>query len=111
MAAAPAWRGPGRATRGRILHAALALFSEYGFYGTSIRQIAAPVEINPATLYAHYPSKEHILAELVLIGHQELYTRLEEALAKAGADPASRLAALLQEPSLVHAQDPLRARV
>ena len=98
-------------TRGRILHAALALFSEYGFYGTSIRQIAAPVEINPATLYAHYPSKEHILAELVLIGHQELYTRLEEALAKAGADPASRLAALIREHSLVHAQYPLLAVV
>src|ERR1019366_3887624 len=81
------------------------------FYGTSIRQIAAPVEINPATLYAHYPSKEHILAELVLIGHQELYTRLEEALAKAGADPASRLAALIREHSLVHAQYPLLAVV
>ena len=59
-------------TRGRILRAALGLFSELGFHGTSIRQIASGVGINPATLYAHYPSKEHILAELVLLGHQEL---------------------------------------
>jgi AcrR family transcriptional regulator len=98
-------------TSGRILRAALALFSEYGFHGTSIRQIAARVEINPATLYAHYPSKEHILAELVLIGHQEHYTRLEEALAKAGADPAARLVALIREHVLVHAQYPLLAVV
>jgi AcrR family transcriptional regulator len=37
-------------TRGRILYAALRLFSEYGFHGASVRQIAAEVGINPATL-------------------------------------------------------------
>jgi AcrR family transcriptional regulator len=94
-------------TRGRILRAALTLFSEYGFYGTSIRQIAARVDVNPATLYAHYPSKEHILAELVLIGHQELYARLTDALATAGADPAARLAALIRVHAMTHARYPL----
>ena len=94
-------------TRGRILRAALALFSEYGFHGASIRQVAAQVGINPATLYAHYPSKEHILAELVLIGHQELYSRLTDALATAGTDPAARLAALIRAHTLAHARYPL----
>lgn len=98
-------------TRGKILHAALGLFSEYGFHGTSIRHIASQVGINPATLYAHYPSKEQILAELVLLGHQELYDRLRGALASAGGDPASRLSALVREHALIHADYPLLAVV
>ncbi|HEV2377693.1 MAG TPA: TetR/AcrR family transcriptional regulator [Streptosporangiaceae bacterium] len=98
-------------TRGRILHAALGLFSEYGFHGTSIRQIASKVGINPATLYAHYPSKEQILAELVLLGHQELYDRLRGALAAADKAPAARLAALVREHAVIHADYPLLAVV
>ncbi len=98
-------------TRGRILRAALGLFSELGFHGTSIRQIASGVGINPATLYAHYPSKEHILAELVLLGHQELSACLDDALASAGPDPAARLAALVRAQVLVHAEFPLLAVV
>ena len=98
-------------TRGRILRAALGLYSEYGFHGTSIRQIASQVGINPATLYAHYPSKERILAELVLLGHQELHARLRSAVACAGRDPAARLAALVREHALIHADFPLLAVV
>ncbi len=98
-------------TRGRILRAALGLYSEYGFYGTSIRQIAGQVGINPATLYAHYPSKEQILAELVLLGHQELHDRRPTAVAAAGSGPAARLAALVREHALIHADYPLLAVV
>lgn len=98
-------------TRGRILRAALRLFSEYGFHGSSIRQVAAEVGINPATLYAHYPSKEHILAELVLVGHQELDRRLRAALASAPPSPALRLAALVREHALIHCDYPLLAVV
>lgn len=98
-------------TRGKILRAALGLYSEYGFHGTSIRQIASQVGINPATLYAHYPSKERILAELVLLGHQELYDRLRVAVAEADCDPAARLAALVREHAMIHADYPLLAVV
>jgi AcrR family transcriptional regulator len=98
-------------TSGRILHAALRLFSEYGFHGSSIRQVAAEVGINPATLYAHYPSKEHILAELVLVGHRELDRRLRAALASAPPAPTARLAALVREHALIHCDYPLLAVV
>jgi len=98
-------------TQGRILHAALRLFSEYGFHGASIRQIAAEVGINPATLYAHYPSKDHILAELVLLGHQELDRRLRGALASASPGATARLAALAREHALIHCDYPLLAVV
>lgn len=100
-------------TRGRILHAALALFAETGFNGTSIRDIARRVGINSATLYAHYPSKEQVLADLVLIGHQELSARLTAALAAVPPDaPADvRLAALVRAHVLLHAEFPLLAVV
>src|SRR6516165_1902246 len=78
-------------TRGRILLGALKLFAEFGFHGTSIRDIAAEVGINSATLYSHYPSKEQVLADLVLIGHEELHRYLQEALLSAGTDPADQL--------------------
>ena len=99
-------------TRGRILREALALYAATGFHGTSIRKIAARVDINSATLYAHYPSKEHVLAELVRIGHQELLTRLTEALAAVASEGASeQLAALIRAHVLVHTDYPLLAVV
>ena len=98
-------------TRGRILRAGLAQFAERGFYGTSIRDLAAEAGVNSATLYAHYPSKEHILAALVLHGHEEMHRRLQEALVRAGADPAAQLAALVHAHVLVHTDYPLLALV
>ncbi|SCF08885.1 DNA-binding transcriptional regulator, AcrR family [Micromonospora viridifaciens] len=98
-------------TRGRILQAALKLFAEYGFHGASIRDIARAVGINSATLYAHYPGKEHLLAELIRLGHEELRRRLRQAYAEAGADPTAQLAALVRAQVLVHTDYPLLALV
>lgn len=98
-------------TRGRILRAALKLFAEYGFFGASIRDIAREVGINSATLYAHYPAKEHVLAELIRLGHEELHRRMREASAAAGDEPAEQLAALVRAQVLVHTDYPLLALV
>jgi AcrR family transcriptional regulator len=100
-------------TRGRILEAALALYAELGFYGTSIRRIADRVGINSATLYAHYQSKEQVLAELVEVGHRELRDRLAAALdAVPQADgAAAQLAALVRAHVGVHVDYPLLAVV
>jgi AcrR family transcriptional regulator len=99
-------------TRGRILQAGLELFAESGFAGTSIRQIAGIVGINSATLYAHYPSKGHVLAELVRIGHEEMLARLADAAAETRNDSAARqLAALVRAHVLVHTDYPLLAVV
>jgi AcrR family transcriptional regulator len=100
-------------TRGKILEAALALYAELGFYGTSIRRIADRVGINSATLYAHYQSKEQVLAELVRVGHRELHDRLAAAVeAVPDADgAAARLAALVRAHVGVHVDYPLLAVV
>jgi AcrR family transcriptional regulator len=100
-------------TRGKILHAALALYAEAGFHGTSIRAVAAQVGINSATLYAHYPSKEQVLADLVLIGHQELAVRLNGAVEALPPDAGAveQLAALTRAHVLMHTDYPLLAVV
>ena len=47
-------------TKDRITEAALSLFAENGFNGTSVKQIADAVGIRDASLYKHYKSKQGI---------------------------------------------------
>ena len=98
-------------TRGRILEASLGLFAEHGYAGTSIRDIAGAVGIQSATLYGHFPSKEHILAELAEAGHEEHRRRLADALATAGTEPTDQLAALVRAHVLFHAEFAMLATV
>jgi AcrR family transcriptional regulator len=98
-------------TRGRILLAGLGLFAEHGFHGTSIRDIAAEVAVQSASLYTHFPSKETILAELVLAGHEEHHARLVTALLHSGTDPRDRLAALVRGHVQAHIDYPMLAVV
>lgn len=53
-----------RDTRQDILDAALDLFAENGFFGTSMREIARRVGVRESALYHHFPSKESILEAL-----------------------------------------------
>jgi AcrR family transcriptional regulator len=95
--------------RRRILEAALGLFAEKGFAGASIRDIATAAGVRSATLYAHYNAKEQILADLVLIGHQDHHQRLRAAVQN--DDPAAALAALVEAHVRWHAEHPRLAIV
>jgi hypothetical protein len=57
------------AARTRILKVGLRLFSRQGFHGTSLRDIAAELQLQPSALYAQFRSKEHVLPELLRLGH------------------------------------------
>jgi AcrR family transcriptional regulator len=52
-------------TRARILGAALDLFRERGFAGTSIRDLATSAGVTTAALYYHFDGKDQILDALV----------------------------------------------
>ena len=52
-------------TKERILEAALTLFAENGYNGTSVEQIAGIVGIKAPSLYKHYKGKEDILNALI----------------------------------------------
>ena len=52
-------------TRDKILNETLTLFSENGFDGTSVEQIAEKVGIKAPSLYNHFKGKEDILNALI----------------------------------------------
>lgn len=52
-------------TKNRILEAALTLFAENGYDGTSVEQIAKSVGIKAPSLYKHFKGKEDILNALI----------------------------------------------
>ena len=52
-------------TKARILEAALALFAQNGYLGTSMSDIAGQLGITKAALYKHYASKQEILDRIV----------------------------------------------
>jgi AcrR family transcriptional regulator len=54
-----------QATRDRILDAALEAFSERGFEGATVRQIAAKVGVSDPALYSHFKGKREIFDALM----------------------------------------------
>jgi AcrR family transcriptional regulator len=63
-------------TRARILDAALELFSEHGFDGTTLQQIADRLGFTKAALYYHFRSKDDLLDAL----HAPAVADLEQLL-------------------------------
>ena len=98
-------------TRRRIYEEALRRFAERGYHGTSVRDIAEACGIKPSSIYAHIPSKEQILHDLILIGHEEHRDRLRDALLDAGSDPADQLRAVVGAHVRMHAELPMLATV
>ena len=54
-----------KTTKERIIYESLRLFSEKGYDGVSMREIAAAVEIKAASRYAHFDGKEAIYQAIV----------------------------------------------
>ena len=113
--ASDAWDLPptqrARGTSLAVLSAALQLFAKRGFGGTSVRDVAAEADVQPATMYAHYPSKQHLLAELIRVGHEEHLRRLRAALLDCGADSVEQLTALVAAHVRMHCDYPMLAVV
>jgi AcrR family transcriptional regulator len=51
-------------TKEKILTVSTALFSQYGYKGTSVRKIASEVGIRESAIYNHYKNKEEIFLEV-----------------------------------------------
>ena len=58
--------------KGRIIKASIALFSEKGFDGTRVNEIAEAAEVNKALIYYYFKNKEDILDYLI----ENLFTEI-----------------------------------
>ncbi|NVJ03018.1 TetR/AcrR family transcriptional regulator [Myxococcus sp. AM009] len=94
-----------------MLETALQLFASRGYHDTSIRDLAAALELRPSALYAHFAAKDHVLAELVRIGHEAHFEALESALQGAQPTPVAQVRALVHAHTRVHAEHPQLALV
>jgi len=55
----------GQRTRQAILDAALALFADKGYFGTSLRDVAGAVGVRESALYNYFPGKEALFEALL----------------------------------------------
>jgi AcrR family transcriptional regulator len=56
----------GQRTRQAILDAALAMFADKGYYGTSLRDVAGAVGIRESAIYNYFPGKEALFEALLM---------------------------------------------
>lgn len=95
----------------RMLLSALIRFGEAGYHAVPVREIARGAGIRASSMYEHRASKEELLLDLMLIGHEEHGAWLADALADAGDAPRQQLAAVMRAHVRFHATYPLLARV
>ena len=95
-------------TKDRILGAAENLFAQYGFAGTSLRQVTGLAEVNIAAVNYHFGSKENLVNEVFRRRMDVMSARRLEQLQAARRDHAGELEPVLAafiEPALALAQD------
>jgi len=100
----PATTSQSPATRlDQIRQAGCRLLFRFGYSGMTMREIAAGLNIKAASLYYHFPSKQHILSDLMQATVSELLRGLRE-IVNSGRDPEAQLDAAIRWHVLFHTQ-------
>ena len=79
--------------REQILGTAASLFAARGFHGVSVAELGAACGISGPALYKHFPSKDAMLAEMLVSISEELL-RVGRERSMRESDPHRALAAL-----------------
>ncbi len=58
-------------TRDKIIQAARVLFADFGYEGTSVREIAKSAEVNVASVNYYFNSKENLFLEIIRAGYKQ----------------------------------------
>jgi len=85
---------PTKKPRDRILDAADELFYTRGIHAVGIDEIVARSGTAKTTLYAHFPSKDHLIASYLQRRSEEWRQYLSEELARRGGPPVERIDAV-----------------
>ena len=104
-------RAQAEGTLRRLHETALLQFAERGFHAVSVRDLTGALGMQPSSLYAHLPSKQHLLGDLLRLGHEEHRDTMRLALLEAGNDPFEQITALTRAHVRIHATYPLLTRL
>jgi AcrR family transcriptional regulator len=91
--------------RHRIYEAAIELFADKGFHGSSMRDLAQAVGVEAASLYHHFPSKQELLRAMFDHFMDDMIGMIRAARAVPGS-PAQRLADVVRRHVLFHIERP-----
>jgi AcrR family transcriptional regulator len=80
--------------RTAILQASMMLFSQKGFFNTSISDIVKVTGLSVGTIYTYFQSKDEIVRAIVEEGWSALYARLKESLSSSDS-PEAKLRLLI----------------
>jgi AcrR family transcriptional regulator len=84
------------ATRARVFDAAVAEIGRSGLAGTDVAAIATAAGVVRGTFYFHFPSKEHVLAELERAEEAKIVARLDTRTTEPG-DLIAMLSLLIRQ--------------
>jgi len=99
-----------RTRRTDVCDAALALFAERGYHGTSMKDIAEAVGMRAPSLYNHVGAKQELLVEIMEATLAELQG-LHDAAVDSTRDVAEALRRAVEAHVRYHARHPLQVRV
>jgi AcrR family transcriptional regulator len=103
------WDGHRGEVARSLLTSGVRCFAASGYHATTTRDITAAVGLSPGALYVHFPSKEHLLFEIIRTGHAMSLDALAEA--DVGGNALSRLRSLVARHVAWHARHHVAARV
>lgn len=84
-----------------VQEAALTMFSERGYHGTTMKHVAGLLGVQAPSLYNHVVSKQEILQRIMTTGMRRLTSYQEEALATSSEAP-EQLRAMTEAHVLMH---------
>ena len=96
--------------KAQIRRHATALFQHRGFAATSMRDLAAALGVEAASLYSHIGSKQELLHEICFRLAEQFFAALDEAESAADA-PTDALRRLIHGHVRVLTQDPAASQV
>jgi len=76
--------------RERLLDAAEELFYERGIAATGVDAVLRRAQVAPATLYAHFAGKDHLVAAYLQRRHERWRATWDETLKRCADDPRKR---------------------
>jgi len=95
-------RGQVRSGREVVLEVAVDNFTERGYHGTSMRDVARSAGVTVASIYHHFDSKQEILQHIMVGTMTDVLAATTQALEEAGPTPTERLGALVEAWVLFH---------